>query len=99
MFFGPNVPSIGAQELKGNEAGKNIIDIREPFETARGAIESAKKIPMGTLTSAPEKYLNKDQKYYIICASGGRSAQTCGFLTKQGYDVVNVKGGMGLYSL
>ncbi len=99
MFFTSKIPSIGAQELKGNEQGKNIIDIREPFETATGAIRTAKKVPMGTLTDNPQKYLNKEETYYIICAAGGRSAKTCTFLAKQGYNVVNVKGGMGIYNL
>ncbi|MDF2617058.1 MAG: rhodanese domain protein, partial [Sedimentibacter sp.] len=35
--------------------------------------------------------------YYVICHSGSRSGRTCRYLTKLGYDVVNVTGGYGSY--
>ncbi|HWT74761.1 MAG TPA: rhodanese-like domain-containing protein [Mobilitalea sp.] len=74
-----------------------LIDIREPYEYKGGSLKTAKNIPMGTLINDPEKYLNKDKPYYIMCQSGGRSQRTCSILLKQGYDVVNVGGGMGSY--
>ncbi len=74
-----------------------LIDIREPYEYKRGTIKTAKNIPMGNLLSAPEKYLLKDKKYYIMCQSGGRSGNACRLLARQGFDVMNVTGGMGSY--
>ena len=74
-----------------------LIDIREPYEVKSGTLKTAKNIPMGTLLDHPEKYLSKEKTYYIMCQSGGRSGRTCGILTKQGYDVINVAGGMGSY--
>jgi rhodanese-related sulfurtransferase len=74
-----------------------LIDIREPYEYKSGTLKTAKNIPMGNLLNEPEKYLNKDKTYYIMCQSGGRSGRTCHYLKKQGYDVVNVSGGMGSY--
>ena len=41
--------------------------------------------------------LKKEQKYYIVCQSGGRSSQACNTLSKQGFQVINVLGGMGSY--
>jgi len=32
-----------------------------------------------------------------MCQSGGRSARACNSLIKQGFDVINVSGGMGSY--
>jgi rhodanese-related sulfurtransferase len=75
----------------------NLIDIREPYEFQSGSIKSAKNIPMNTLVGNPAAYLDLDQPYYIICQSGGRSAATCKHLTKLGYDVTNVGGGVGSY--
>jgi rhodanese-related sulfurtransferase len=75
-----------------------LIDIREPYEYKSGTLKTAKNIPMGNLVNAPEKYLNKNKTYYIMCQSGGRSGRTCSYLLKQGYDVVNVSGGMGSYA-
>lgn len=74
-----------------------IIDIREPFEYKSGSINTAKNIPMGDLLNKPEKYLEKDKTYYIMCQSGMRSQNTCKALAKQGYSVINVAGGMGSY--
>lgn len=75
----------------------DLIDIREPYEYSSGTIKTAKNIPMGNILDDPEKYLTKDKEYYIMCQSGGRSARTCDNLTRQGYNVVNVSGGMGSY--
>ena len=81
-------------ELIGKVA---IIDIREPYEYAGGSLKTAINIPMGELAANPGKYLKKDKTYYIMCQSGGRSARTCKYLDKEGYQVVDVAGGMGSY--
>lgn len=52
---------------------------------------------MGNLLTSPEKYLAKDKTYYIMCQSGGRSGRTARALTKQGFKVIDVVGGMGSY--
>jgi rhodanese-related sulfurtransferase len=75
----------------------NLIDIREPYEYKGGSIRNSKNVPMQNLITNPDKYLIKDKTYYIICQSGGRSARTVNHLKKQGYDVVNVIGGIGSY--
>lgn len=38
--------------------------------------------------------LDNEQLHYVICKSGMRSACACQFLAEQGYDVINVQGGM-----
>ena len=92
-FFGrETVKSVHVNDLE------QLIDIREPYEFAGGSIKTAKNIPMGELLSAPENYITKDKTYYIVCQSGGRSAQAASVLAKQGYDVVNVSGGVGSYA-
>lgn len=81
-----------------NLIGKiDLIDIREPYEYSSGTIKTAKNIPMGNILDKPEKYLTKEKEYYIMCQSGGRSSRACDSLTRQGYNVVNVAGGMGSY--
>ena len=74
-----------------------LIDIRELYEYKGGSLRTAVNIPMGTLLGTPEKYMAKEKTYYIICQSGGRSGMACSRLTKQGYDVINVAGGVGSY--
>jgi len=81
-----------------NLIGKvKLIDIREPYEYEGGSLKSAKNIPMGNLLNEPAKYLKKDETYYILCQSGGRSGRTTKVLTKQGFHVINVSGGFGSY--
>ncbi|MEG0297331.1 MAG: rhodanese-like domain-containing protein [Clostridium sp.] len=75
----------------------NLIDIRETYEYKSGSLRGSKNIPMGKLSEEAEKYLNKNDEYYIMCQSGGRSSRMCSKLTKQGYNVINVSGGMGSY--
>lgn len=74
-----------------------LVDIREPFEYLGGSLKSSKNIPMQKLLSEPSKYLKDDKTYYLICHSGARSGRTCRYLTKLGFDVVNVTGGYGSY--
>ncbi|MBS4804442.1 MAG: rhodanese-like domain-containing protein [Clostridium sp.] len=82
-----------------NLIGKiDLIDIREPFEYRGGSIKTAKNIPMGQLLEEPNKYLEKNKEYHIVCQSGGRSQRACSKLTGLGFDVVNVAGGVGSYA-
>ncbi len=74
-----------------------LIDIREPYEYKMGSLKTARNIPMGDLLSAPDQFLSKDKTYYIMCQSGARSSSATRALTKQGYQVINVSGGMGSY--
>ena len=78
-----------------NLLGKvELIDIREEYEFKGGSLKSAKNIPMGKLLENPEKYLDKDKEYYLLCRSGARSENACSVLMKEGYKVINVKGGV-----
>jgi rhodanese-related sulfurtransferase len=72
-----------------------LIDIREVFEYNFGRVPGAKNIPMNELAQTHTDVLSKDKEYYIICQSGGRSANMCHFLASHGYNVVNVLGGTG----
>ena len=70
-----------------------IIDVREIHEYEAGHIPSAQNFPLSTLEEDFSK-LEKNQKYYVICQAGGRSAKAYDFLNAQGFDVINIEGGM-----
>ena len=70
-----------------------ILDVREIHEYAAGHIPSAKNFPLSTLGIEFTR-LDKNQKYYVICQAGGRSAKAYDFLETQGFDVTNIEGGM-----
>ena len=92
-----NVKAINVNDIDDLIGKVDLIDIREKYEYVGGSLKSAKNIPMGELLNDPEKYLNKDKEYYIMCQSGGRSSRACNTLSGQGFNVVNVAGGMGSY--
>ncbi len=73
-----------------------ILDIREAKEYAQGHILNSVHIPLSTLSDKMgllKKY--KDRPIIASCLSGGRSAQACRILKKEGFEKVhNLKGGI-----
>lgn len=81
------------QESLDNGEDLNIIDVRRDDEVAEGKIPSAKHIIMDEIPNRLNE-LKKDETYYIVCRSGGRSTKVSEYLEAKGYDVINVDGGM-----
>ena len=97
-FFNRNSGKVINVNDIDNLIGKiDLIDIRENYEYKSGSIKTAKNIPMGLILDNPDIYLEKNKEYYIVCQSGGRSANVCSKLTGLGFNIVNVAGGVGSY--
>lgn len=77
----------------------NIIDIRNENEFLMGTIPLSKNIPAIKLEISPEKYLNKNETYYIFCNNGKTSKVLTEKLNIQGYRTVNIIGGYFNYLL
>lgn len=71
----------------------NIIDVRETEEVAEGKIPGAVNIPLG-LVEYRKQDLDKSKEYIMVCRSGGRSGRATEYLSSQGYNVINMTGGM-----
>jgi rhodanese-related sulfurtransferase len=85
-------PSELEERLK--KGGKlELIDVREEEEVEEGMIKEAKHIPMGEIPNQLDQF-EKDKEYIFICRSGRRSENVCLYLQDQGYQVVNMVGGM-----
>lgn len=97
-LFNKNYNSISANELEKNLSKVNLIDVRENYEFKSGHVPKARNIPMSIILAEPEKYLQKDKEYHIICHSGSRSSGTCRKLSALGYKVVNISGGTMSYT-
>lgn len=84
--------SISVTDLmkKGNV---NIIDIRSRESYNNKHIPNAINISPNELLVIPEKYLRKDQIYYIYCQHGSASKKIGQILNAKGYQTVNVIGG------
>lgn len=73
-------------------AGLNVLDVREDVEWAHGHIEGATHIPLSELPGRVGDL--PDGQTLVVCKMGGRSAQATMYLAAQGYEVVNLSGGM-----
>ncbi len=71
----------------------SLVDVREVEEFQTLHLEGAHNLPLSQLADTYDQ-LDKELLYYVICKSGMRSARACQFLAEQGYDVINVQGGM-----
>ncbi len=74
----------------------SLVDVREVEEFETLHLEGAQNLPLSQLTDIYDQ-LDKDLLHYVICKSGMRSARACQFLAEQGYDVINVQGGMTVF--
>lgn len=83
------VLNISIKELL-NKNNVNIIDIRSIEKYNDNHINGAINIPYILLLKYPEKYLNKNEEYYIYCQYGKNSLKVCNILVAKGYKVYNV---------
>jgi rhodanese-related sulfurtransferase len=96
MMFG--VPEVDVSQIPADsDHPPYILDIREDDEWDAGHIDGAQHIPMmevpGRLAEIPT-----DEQVLVICRSGSRSLRVVGFLLNQGFDAVNVAGGMQVWN-
>ena len=95
-LFGPPLPSTNAVEVSEKlKNGKRplLVDVRQPNEFQRGHINGAKLIPLGEL-GRRMKELPKTKEIVVVCATGNRSRSATKMLVREGYNAVNMKGGM-----
>ncbi len=80
-------------ELRHLEADLQLIDIRDPGETADGVLPLAREIPLAALTNALQG-LDRARPVVVYCASGYRSQTAASVLVSRGFsDVSDVIGG------
>ncbi|HEY8373022.1 MAG TPA: rhodanese-like domain-containing protein [Pseudonocardiaceae bacterium] len=88
------VPAVEVTELPAElPSGAVLLDVREQDEWDAGHAPGAVHIPMGELAERLDE-LPEDGEVYVVCRSGGRSARVTAFLNVNGWDAINVAGGM-----
>jgi rhodanese-related sulfurtransferase len=90
MIFGEEVPAVDAASVP---AEAYLLDVREPDEWVAGHAPEAVHIPMNELTDRAAE-IPREREVYVICRSGGRSAQVTIALNNAGWQALNVAGGM-----
>ncbi|MEC5193373.1 MULTISPECIES: rhodanese-like domain-containing protein [unclassified Arthrobacter] len=85
--------SISVDDLAALGSDVSIIDVREEEEYSQAWVPGTRNIPLSRfLRSLGEVPIGRT--VYVMCASGGRSSQATADLAGQGYDAVNIMGGI-----
>jgi rhodanese-related sulfurtransferase len=83
----------GLREAMGSVPGLQLLDVRQPGETAGGVIEGAIQIPLTRLNAEMDR-LDKSAPTIVYCAGGFRSSIAASQLTAHGFaDVSDLLGG------
>jgi rhodanese-related sulfurtransferase len=89
--------TVSPQEFQKlmNEKNTIVLDVRTPEEVSEGKIPNAINIDFysGTFEQEVSK-LDKNKTVLVYCRSGRRAANAAEILTKKGYKVVNLEGGI-----
>lgn len=86
-------PEIDVERLAELQAeGVWVLDVRQPDEYEAGHVPGAHLIPLDQLDTRHTE-VPGDQRVYVVCGGGGRSAVAAEALSGAGYQAVNVAGG------
>jgi rhodanese-related sulfurtransferase len=90
--FGSSVPSVAPTEVPAKVAdGWMLLDVRTDGEWTEGRIAGAVHIPMDQLMSRMDEL---GDRVVCVCAVGARSGRVAEYLNAQGYEAVNLDGGI-----
>jgi rhodanese-related sulfurtransferase len=90
-------PSVSVSDVTPDTV---LLDVREDDEWADGHIESAIHIPMGQIQGAVAAgldWLTPETPVVVVCAVGARSGRVAAWLNGQGYQAINLDGGMNAW--
>lgn len=92
------VDVVGLDELRKSLPHLQLVDVRQPGETAGGSIEGAICIPLTRLVDEVS-VLDESKPVAIYCAGGYRSSIAASRLRADGFeDVVDLLGGYGAWT-
>ena len=93
-----SIKSVSVKEFEKEiiENAVQLVDVRTPGEYSAGHIAYAMNIDVmsSSFSANVAKALNKQKPVYVYCRSGHRSMTAASILAKEGYKVVNLKGGI-----
>lgn len=102
MFFNTyKCQNIGPHDLGEKiEHGEDflLLDVRTRWENAAQAIPGSYLIPLEDLGFRVNE-LPKNKEIVVYCRVGNRSAYACSYLSRLGYKVKNLEGGIVLWNM
>lgn len=93
----PSLDATAAATAVADDASTVLLDVREYDEWMTGRAPGATHIAMSELVARVGE-LDRDRRIVCVCRSGNRSARVVAWLIGQGYDAVNLTGGMSAWS-
>ena len=102
MFYNMyGVENIAPEELNAKIQGGRefiLLDVRTAQENAAEAIEGSYLLPIHELPHRVQE-LPKNRDIVVYCKVGNRSAYACVYLSRLGYRVKNLEGGIVLWNM
>lgn len=92
----PDVKPEAFDRMIRTDTAAVVLDVRTPQEFDEGHLKGALLLDVKD-TDAFDKgiaALDKSKHYYVYCRSGRRSMNACGIMSKKGFSVTNLKGGI-----
>jgi rhodanese-related sulfurtransferase len=86
-------PADLAEYLGNHRQSLQILDVREAWEYDIAHIEGSVLIPLGKLAQKMDG-LDRNCETLVICHHGIRSAHACYFLERNGFQTINLTGGI-----
>lgn len=84
---------------KGLSAQVQVLDVRTPEEFNQGHLKDAMLADWNNQEEFKRRVaaLEKDEPVYLYCLSGGRSAAATKYMRNEGFEVVELKGGINAW--
>lgn len=72
----------------------NIFDVRQKERYDDFHLQGALHLEKGLLLESPNKYMNKQDTYYVTCNGGNSAGMIAAILSNQGFKIISLEGGM-----
>jgi len=95
-----NIPEITPAEFVARrQRGEDLtlLDVREDWELGVASVPGVLHIPMGDVADRVGE-LDKSKEVVVLCRSGRRSLEVARFLQQNGFNAVNLAGGILAWS-
>jgi rhodanese-related sulfurtransferase len=95
-----SIPEITPEEfVSRRERGETLtlLDVREAWELEVASVPGVLHIPMGDVANRVAE-IDRSQQVVVLCRSGRRSLEVAKYLQQNGFDAVNLAGGVLAWS-
>jgi adenylyltransferase/sulfurtransferase len=93
----PSIPQLSpAEALAAQRAGAVLLDVREPFETARGVIPGSMLLPLGDVLAEPRRV--DASRVVVVCQVGMRAQRAAVALRGAGIEASVLAGGIDAWT-